>query len=99
MSMNERAEAIIRDIQDNHLPRVIEGLRAGYVDENQILVIYDHLVRVRMLKEATSAEVMQSLELLARPGMLRKGTPFLLGKLKEQLKAFNLRTHQWSDKV
>lgn len=36
----QRAETIIRDILENHLPRVIEGLQKGYVDENQILVVY-----------------------------------------------------------
>lgn len=46
-----RADAIIKDILDNHLPRIIEGLKAGYVDENQILVVYDHAVRARVLKE------------------------------------------------
>lgn len=47
----ERANAIIKDILVNHLPRIIEGLEAGYVDENQILVVYDHAVRARILKE------------------------------------------------
>jgi hypothetical protein len=30
---------------------VQEGLKKGYVDENQILVIYDHAVRARILTE------------------------------------------------
>jgi hypothetical protein len=47
----ERAAAIIRDLLVNHLPRVQEGLEKGYVDENQILVIYDHAVRARILTE------------------------------------------------
>lgn len=51
MSRKERAEAIIKDILVNHLPRVREGLERGYVDENQILVIYDHAVRARILTE------------------------------------------------
>jgi len=46
-----RAAAIIKDILVNHLPRVREGLEKGYVDENQILVIYDHAVRARILTE------------------------------------------------
>jgi hypothetical protein len=50
-SAHERAEAIIKDILVNHLPRIEEGLRAGYIDENQILVMYDHAVRARILKE------------------------------------------------
>lgn len=48
---HERADAIIKDILMNHLPRIKEGLEAGYVDENQILVMYDHAVRARILKE------------------------------------------------
>lgn len=51
MTNIERAASIIQDIQVNHLPRVIEGLKAGYIDENQILVIYDHAVRARILRE------------------------------------------------
>lgn len=51
MTAQERADSIIKDILVNHLPRVREGLEAGYVDENQILVIYDHAVRARILKE------------------------------------------------
>ncbi len=50
----ERAEAIIKDILVNHLPRIEEGLRAGYVDENQILVMYDHAVRARILRETAT---------------------------------------------
>ncbi len=49
----KRAAAIIKDILVNHLPRVQEGLEKGYVDENQILVIYDHAVRARILTEHT----------------------------------------------
>lgn len=51
MNQKERAESIIKDIQINHLPRVLDGLEKGYVDENQILVIYDHAVRARVLLE------------------------------------------------
>ncbi len=51
MSNEERAKAIIKDVLINHLPRVKEGLEKGYVDENQILVIYDHAVRARILTE------------------------------------------------
>jgi hypothetical protein len=50
-----RASAIVKDILDNHMPRVIEGLKVGYVDENQILVICDHAMRARILKEADLA--------------------------------------------
>lgn len=51
VSRHERADAIIKDMLVNHLPRIVEGLNAGYVDENQILVLYDHAVRARVLKE------------------------------------------------
>lgn len=51
VSRHDRAKAIIKDILVNHLPRIEEGLRAGYVDENQILVMYDHAVRARILTE------------------------------------------------
>lgn len=45
----------MQDILVNHLPRVKEGLEAGYCDENQVLVIYDHLVRVRIIQEEQAA--------------------------------------------
>jgi hypothetical protein len=55
MSNKERAASIIKDILVNHLPRVQEGLEKGYVDENQILVMYDHAVRARILTEQDQA--------------------------------------------
>lgn len=55
MDNHERAQTITKDILVNHLPRVLEGLQKGYVDENQILVIYDHAVRARILTEQTDA--------------------------------------------
>jgi hypothetical protein len=51
MNARERSQAIIEDILTNHLPRIKEGLEKGYVDENQILVVYDHAVRARVLQE------------------------------------------------
>jgi hypothetical protein len=51
MNARERAQAIITDILVNHLPRIKDGLEKGYVDENQILVVYDHAVRARVLQE------------------------------------------------
>jgi hypothetical protein len=54
MRTSERANAIIQDILVNHLPRIKEGLEKGYVDENQILVVYDHAVRVRILQECAA---------------------------------------------
>jgi len=56
MNAKERAAAIIVDILTNHLPRVREGLEKGYVDENQVLVIYDHCVRARILQETATEE-------------------------------------------
>jgi hypothetical protein len=51
MTNKERADFIIKDILTNHLPRVKEGLEKGYIDENQILAMYDHAVRARILTE------------------------------------------------
>jgi len=51
ISRRARAEAIQLDILVNHLPRIEEGLRKGYIDENQILVMFDHAVRARILLE------------------------------------------------
>lgn len=60
MNCKERADAIIKDILVNHLPRVQEGLEKGYVDENQILVIYDHAVRARVLIERHKEEILDA---------------------------------------
>ncbi len=49
--IEKRADAIIKDILTNHLPRITEGLKKGYIDENQALIVFDHLVRARQLKE------------------------------------------------
>lgn len=49
--IEKKADAIIQDILNNHLPRISEGLKKGYVDENQALIVFDHLVRARSLKE------------------------------------------------
>lgn len=51
MNAEDRARHIISDLLVNHLPRVQEGFEKGYVDENQILVMYDHAVRARILTE------------------------------------------------
>jgi hypothetical protein len=56
MNAIERADAIIKDILVNHLPRIKEGLEKGYVDENQVLIMYDHLVRARILKEEAAPD-------------------------------------------
>jgi hypothetical protein len=57
VSNEERAQFIIRDVLTNHLPRLKESLDTGYVDENQALVIYDHLLRVRILREQAAERI------------------------------------------
>lgn len=71
-SPGSRADSIIKDILENHLPRIIEGLKAGYVDENQILVVYDHAVRARVLKEHDQ-QVSEMLQLIAEVAALDAG--------------------------
>lgn len=51
------AETIRKDMLDNHLPRVLEGLENGYIDENQILVLYDHAVRARVMRQVASGQI------------------------------------------
>ena len=53
--ITKRISTLIEDILVNHLPRVKAGLEKGYIDENQILVMYDHAVRIRMLQEIREA--------------------------------------------
>lgn len=57
MTAKEKANFIIKDLLINHLPRVQEGLQKGYVDENQILVMYDHAVRARVLQESDGERI------------------------------------------
>lgn len=56
ITSSERAANIIKDLLVNHLPRVQEGLEKGYMDENQILVMFDHAVRARILTEQAQDE-------------------------------------------
>ena len=57
MTNAEKALLIVKDIAANHLPRIKEGLERGYIDQNQILVIYDHAVRARVLMEADGQKI------------------------------------------
>lgn len=57
---HQRREAILKDILENHLPRVVDGLRKGYIDENQILVIYDHAVRARIIEETLDTSIVDA---------------------------------------
>lgn len=50
-ALRARAKGIREDIRVNHFPRVVAGLAVGYVEENQYLVGFDHLVRARVLEE------------------------------------------------
>lgn len=52
----ERSELLLKDLLLNHLPRIREGLEKGYVDENQILIMFDHAVRIRILQEVSDGE-------------------------------------------
>lgn len=47
----KQIEALKQDILTNHLPKVSEGLQKDYIDENQALVVYDHLVRIRTYQD------------------------------------------------
>lgn len=67
--MNTQAQAIVNDILVNHLPRIKEGLEKGYIDENQVLVVYDHCVRARILNhEAPALALLQRLQMLGGLG-------------------------------
>ena len=57
MRADDRAKLIVTDILTNHLPRLKESLEKDYIDENQALLIYDHLVRVRILRERSAERV------------------------------------------
>ncbi len=46
----ERAEAHRHDLLTTDLPRLIEGLTAGYPDDKLGLYVHDVLVRIRNLK-------------------------------------------------
>ena len=49
--LREQRNIILKDIEISHIPRVLEGLGKEYIDENQILVLYDHAVRLRIITD------------------------------------------------
>ncbi len=51
MSNTEKIQGLIDDILINHLPKVKESLETGYIDENQALIVFDHMVRIRTLRD------------------------------------------------
>ena len=57
MTNTEKALLIIKDIEANDLPQIKEGFERGYIDQNQILVIYGHAVRARVLMEADGKKI------------------------------------------
>jgi hypothetical protein len=57
MTNAEKALLIVKDIEANHLPQIKEGFERGYIDQNQILVIYGHAVRARVLMEADGKKI------------------------------------------
>lgn len=51
MITKDKIQALIDDILVNHLPKVRESLESGYIDENQALIVFDHMVRARTLRD------------------------------------------------
>ena len=42
---------LLKDIQTHHLSRIMDGIEKGYPDENQGMIVIDHLMRVRIYDE------------------------------------------------
>lgn len=53
--LQEQIDALKVDICNNHLPRLEKAMNADYPDENQALIVYDHMVRIRNLQEILDA--------------------------------------------
>lgn len=49
--LNGRIKLLEQDVQIGHMSRVMDGVRLGYADENQAMIVVDHLMRIRIYKE------------------------------------------------
>lgn len=56
MKIDEKIKHIQTDVLKLYLPRTIESVKNGYFDENQAMIIVDHIMRCRILKEIMEKE-------------------------------------------
>jgi len=49
--LEKRIDQMFLDVKIAHFSRIKEGMEKGYVDENQAMVLIDHLYRIRCYRE------------------------------------------------
>ena len=49
--LEKRIEGFWTDLSMGHVQRVLEGVDKRYIDENQALIVVDHLMRLRCYQE------------------------------------------------
>jgi len=49
--LEKRIDSFWIDVKMGHIQRVVEGIDKHYVDENQALIVIDHLMRIRAYQE------------------------------------------------
>ena len=49
--LEKRIESFWVDLKIGHINRVVEGIDKKYIDENQALIVVDHLMRIRTYQE------------------------------------------------
>lgn len=49
--LEKRVNGFWIDLEIGHVQRVVEGVSKHYIDENQALIVVDHLMRLRTYEE------------------------------------------------
>lgn len=49
--LEKRVDGFWTDLKVGHIQRVVEGINVKYIDENQALIVVDHLMRLRCYQE------------------------------------------------
>lgn len=52
--LEKRVSGFWIDLQMGHIQRVADGIAKKYIDENQALIVVDHLMRLRTYEEIIS---------------------------------------------
>lgn len=49
--LENRIESIYFDLRMGHIYRVEDGIKKRYADENQAMIVVDHLMRIRIYQD------------------------------------------------
>jgi len=59
-----RIKLLEQDVRFGHMARVMDGVKQGYADENQAMIVVDHLMRIRIYKEIIELVQSESIEVI-----------------------------------